>query len=109
MWLYTFKSLFITVTKQSGHQKCDYKGGLLHIVILNVIFIQNNHFCFLHFTSLQPHLHDFADQHFAGNPQIFNSFVLKVKRRGLDWQALSIWTWLQTPPTKPKSQVTFHE
>jgi hypothetical protein len=45
------KSLFISVTKQSGHQQCDYKGGLLYIGILNVFFIQNNHILFtsLHF------------------------------------------------------------
>ncbi len=36
-------------------------------------------FTFVSFTSLQPHLHDFADQHFARNPQNFKSFVLKVK------------------------------
>jgi hypothetical protein len=27
MWPYTFKSQFITVTKKSGHQRCDDKGG----------------------------------------------------------------------------------
>jgi hypothetical protein len=31
MWLYTFKSQFVSVTKKSGHQEHDYKGGLLYL------------------------------------------------------------------------------
>jgi len=32
MWVYTFKSQFISVTKKkSDHQGCDYKGGLLYM------------------------------------------------------------------------------
>jgi hypothetical protein len=33
MWLYTFKSQFVGVTKKSGHQRSDYKVGLLNIYI----------------------------------------------------------------------------
>jgi hypothetical protein len=29
MWLYTFKSQFVSITKESGHKRCDYKGSLL--------------------------------------------------------------------------------
>jgi len=31
MWLYTFKSQVITITKKSGHQGNDYKRGLLYL------------------------------------------------------------------------------
>jgi hypothetical protein len=34
MSLYTFKSQFVHVTKKSDHQKHDYKGGLLYIVVI---------------------------------------------------------------------------
>ncbi len=34
MSLYTFKSQFINVTKKSDHQKHDYEGGLLYIVVV---------------------------------------------------------------------------
>jgi hypothetical protein len=30
MWLYMFESQFVSVTKKSGHQSREYKGGLLY-------------------------------------------------------------------------------
>jgi hypothetical protein len=34
MWLYTCKSQFVSVTKKSGHQRRDYKRGLLYQLAL---------------------------------------------------------------------------
>jgi hypothetical protein len=42
MWLYTFESQFIKVTKKNGQQGHDYKGSLLYMTCkydLNVIHL----------------------------------------------------------------------